>query len=58
MPDRVHVLVEFPPPISLSRFMRLRQLVCVWSPSWFVSAFGGAPLRVARRCVESQKRAA
>lgn len=29
-----------------------------WSPSWFVSTVGGAPLEVVRRYVENQKRAA
>lgn len=28
---------------------------CLWSPSWFVSTVGGAPLEVVRRYVENQK---
>jgi putative transposase len=31
---------------------------CLWSPSWFVSTVGGAPLEVVRRYVENQKVAA
>jgi putative transposase len=27
----------------------------MWSPSWFVSTVGGAPLEVVRRFVENQK---
>jgi len=74
MPDRVHLLVEVPPVVSLSRlvqalkgrssrrlrreFPRLRRLPALWSPSWFVSTVGGAPLDVVKRYVENQKRAA
>ena len=71
MPDHVHLLVEIPPPVAFSRFVqlakgrssrllrqefpRLRRLPCLWSPSWFVSTVGGAPLEVVRRYVGSQK---
>jgi putative transposase len=74
MPDHVHLLVEIPPPVALSRFVqlakgrssrllrqefpRLRRLPCLWSPSWFCSTVGGAPLEVVRRYVENQKQAA
>ena len=74
MPDHVHVLVEIPPAVALSRFVQLakwrssrrlraefpalRCLPWVWSPSWFVSTVGGAPLEVVRCSVENQKRAA
>ena len=73
MPDH-HLLVEIPPPVALSRFVQLakgrssrllrqefphlRRLPCLWSPSWFVSTVGGAPLEVVRRDVENQKWAA
>jgi len=74
MPDHVHLLVEVPPVVALpklvqklkgrsSRVLRaefapLRRLPSLWSPSWFVSTVGGAPLEVVRRYVENQKRAA
>jgi putative transposase len=74
MPDHVHLLVEVPPAIALSglvqrlkghswrllrqEFPHLRRLGALWSPSWFVSTVGGAPLEVVRRYVENQKRAA
>ena len=74
MPDHVHLLVEIPPPVAFSRFVQLAKgrssrllrrefphllrLPCLWSPSWFVSTVGGAPLEVVRRYVENQKRAA
>ena len=74
MPDHVHLLVEIPPTVALSRFIgllkgrssrllrdefaHLRRLPALWSPSWFVSTVGGAPLEVVRRYVENQKTAA
>jgi putative transposase len=74
MPDQVHLLVGLPPRVAVSNLVqilkgrcsrRLRQefphlgrMTCLWSPSWFVSAVGGAPLEVVRRDVENQKLAA
>ena len=74
MPDHVHLLVEVPPQVAVSKLVqilkgrssrRLRQefphlapMKCLWSPSWFVSTVGGAPLEVVRRYVENQKLAA
>ncbi|MGH7748237.1 MAG: IS200/IS605 family transposase [Candidatus Dormibacteria bacterium] len=74
MADHVHVLVEIPPTVALSRFVGLvkgrssrflraefaylRRMPVLWSPSWFVSTVGGAPLEVVRRYVENQKAAA
>jgi putative transposase len=74
MPDHVHLLVELPPQVAVSKLVqilkgrssrRLRQefphlarMKCLWPPSWFVSTVGGAPLEVVRRYVENQKLAA
>jgi len=74
MPDHVHLLVELPPQVAVSKFVqilkgrssrRLRQefahlarMKCLWAPSYFVSTVGGAPLEVVRRYVENQKLAA
>ncbi|MGH9070647.1 MAG: IS200/IS605 family transposase [Acidimicrobiales bacterium] len=74
MPDHVHLLVEVPPTVALSRFVgflkgrssralraefvHLRRMPALWSPSWFVSTVGGAPLEVVRRYVENQETAA
>jgi putative transposase len=71
VPDHVHLLAELPPTVPLSEFVRLlkgrssrllrmefprlRHLPVLWSPSWFVSTVGGAPLEVVRRYVENQK---
>jgi len=71
MPDHVHLLAEVPPTVPLSRFVglakgrssrllrmecpRLRRLPVLWSPSWFVSTVGGAPLEVVCRYVENQR---
>ena len=38
-----------------AEFPQLRQLPALWSPSWFVSTVGGAPLAVVRRYVENQQ---
>jgi putative transposase len=70
MADHVHLLVEVPPAIALSRFVRalkgrssrqlrqefpnLRRSRPLWSRSWFVSTVGGAPLEVVKRYVENQ----
>ena len=74
MPDHVHLLVELPPQVAVSdlvkilkgrssrrlrqEFAHLARMKCLWSPSWFVSTVGGAPLEVVRRYVENQKLAA
>jgi len=72
MPDHVHLLVEVPPAVAQlvqklkgcssrmvrAEFAHLRRLPALWSPSWFVSTVGGAPLEVVRRYVENQKQAA
>jgi putative transposase len=67
MPEHVHLLAEVPRSrfVGLAKgrssrllrmeFPRLRRLPVLWSPSWFVSTVGGAPLEVVRRHVESQK---
>lgn len=74
MPDHVHLLVEVPPQVAVSKLVqilkgrssrRLRQgfphlagMGCLWSPPLIVSIVGGAPLEVVRRCVENQGLAA
>jgi putative transposase len=74
MPDDVHLVVEVPPQVAPSRlvqilkgrsscllrreFPHLARMRCLWSPSWFISTVGGAPLDVVRRYVENQKVAA
>jgi putative transposase len=71
MPEHVHLLCENPPVVALSTFVgrvkgrssrplrqefpRLQRLAALWSPSWFVSTVGGAPLDVIKRYVENQK---
>ncbi len=71
MPDHVHLLMEVPPTVAMSKliqklkgrssrqlrleFPHLRRMPAFWSPSWFVSTVGGAPLEVVRRYVENQE---
>lgn len=70
--DHVHLLVEYPPTVQLSRLVgslkgvssrRLRQRFrmpthCdhLWSPSYFAASCGGAPLAIIRQYVEQQRR--
>ena len=73
MADHVLLLVEIPPAVGLSRFVglakgrtsrvlrqefgALRRWPILWTPSWFVSTVGGAPLEIVRRYVENQETA-
>lgn len=70
--DHVHLLIEYPPQIAVSKLVnsrngvssrRLRQCYRVrthrdhlWSPSYFAASCGGAPLSIIRQCVENQRR--
>lgn len=70
--DHVHLLVEYPPTVTLSRLVnslkgvssrRLRQQFTLrthrehlWSPSYFAASCGGAPLEIIRQYVEQQRR--
>jgi putative transposase len=74
VPDHVHLLVEVPPTVALSKLVQrlkgrwsrvlraefppLRRSPALWSRSWLVSTVGGATPEVVRRYVENQKRAA
>ncbi len=71
MLDDVHLLIEIPPTVALSRlvgavkgrsarvlgeeFPRLGRLPLLWTRSWFVSTVGGAALEVVRQYVENQQ---
>ncbi len=70
--DHVHLLVEYPPTVQLSKLVnslkgvssrRLRQQYSLrthrehlWSPSYFAASCGGAPLSIIRQYVEQQRR--
>ena len=70
--DRVHVLLEFPPKLSVSTLVKHLKGVssraynnaghqkpsakALWSPSYFASTVGGAPLEVVKRYIEQQAR--
>ena len=72
--DHVHLLVEYPPQVAVSRLVntlkgvssrRLRQHYRVrthrdhlWSPSYFAASCGGAPLSIIKHYVENQRRPA
>ena len=69
--DHVHLLIEYPPTVQLSKLVnslkgvssrRLRQQYNVrthrdhlWSPSYFAASCGGAPLSIIRAYVEQQR---
>jgi putative transposase len=70
--DHVHLLIEYPPTVQLSKLVnslkgvssrRLRQRFRIrthrdhlWSPSYFAASCGGAPLSIIRQYVEQQRR--
>jgi putative transposase len=58
MPDHVQLLKGRSSRRLELEFLHLRRLPALWSPSWFVSTVGGAPLHVVGGYVENQKRAA
>jgi putative transposase len=70
--DHVHLLIEYPPTVQLSKLVgslkgvssrRLRQQFRLrthrdhlWSPPYFAASCGGAPLSIIRQYVEQQRR--
>ena len=73
--DHVHLLVNYPPKIALSKLVNSLKGVssrklklhhpevanmyfksALWSPSYFVSSCGGAPLDVIQEYVRQQRR--
>ena len=74
--DHVHLLINYPPKLSLSRLVNslkgvssrllranFKQHVsqyywkgAFWSPSYFVSSCGGAPLDIIKKYIENQQR--
>ena len=71
-PDHVHVLIEYPPKLSISQMVNALKGVssrrygqaghpkpygrdALWSPSYFASSVGGAPLEVLKRYIQHQE---
>jgi putative transposase len=70
--DHVHAVIEYPPKLSVSQIVNHLKGVSsrmykkegyksphqthLWSPSYFVSSVGGAPLDVLKQYVEAQKK--
>lgn len=70
--DHVHILIEYPPKLSVSKIVnslkgassrryRSAGYPCpseksLWSPSYFATSVGGAPLEVIKRYIEQQNR--
>jgi putative transposase len=73
--DHVHLLVHYPPKLSLSKLVNSLKGVSsrllrkkfptqiqnfywkgvLWSPSYFVSSCGGAPLKIIQQYIQSQQ---
>lgn len=72
--DHVHLLVNYPPKVSVSKLVnslkgvssrRMRQFFpeleanyykgVLWSPSYFASSCGGAPISIIRQYIETQR---
>lgn len=70
--DHIHVLLEFPPKLSVSILTKHLKGVSsrayskaghpkpspktLWSPSYFATSVGGAPLEVVKQYIEQQAR--
>jgi len=69
--DHLHVVVRYPPTLSIAKMVNSLKGVSsrryneakhpmpskssLWSPSYFASSVGGAPISVLRRYVQNQK---
>lgn len=70
--DHIHILIEYPPKLSVSKIVnhlkgassrryRSAGFECpsdksLWSPSYFATSVGGAPLEVIKQYIEKQER--
>jgi putative transposase len=70
-PDHVHVVVRYPPKLSVSKIVNALKGVSsrryrqgghlmpspksLWTPSYFAASVGGAPIAVLRQYVQDQK---
>ena len=67
--EHVHLLIEYPPKLSISTLVNHLKGVSsriyrkkfpsnsnhLWSPSYFASSCGGAPIEVLKRYIQNQK---
>lgn len=67
--DHVHLLIEYPPKLSISTLVNHLKGVSsrmfrkkfpsttkhLWSPSYFASSSGGAPIEVLKQYIQQQK---
>ncbi|AFY61948.1 IS200/IS605 family transposase [Synechococcus sp. PCC 6312] len=71
--DHIHVLIEFPPKLSISQIVNALKGVssrrygqagfskpfgkaALWSPSYYASTVGGAPLEILKKYIQSQEK--
>ena len=52
--DHVHLLVQYPPKVAVSKLVNSLKGV-LWSPSYFASSCGGAPICIVRQSIEQQQ---
>jgi putative transposase len=55
--DHVHLLVSYPPKVSVSALVNSLKDASsrvLWSPSYFASSCGGAPVSIIRQYIEQQ----
>lgn len=52
--DHVHLLVEYPPKVAVSNLVNSLKGV-LWSPPYFASSCGGAPISIVRQYIEQQQ---
>ena len=58
--DHVHLLVEYPPKVAVSSkerpdIQKHYWKGVLWSPSYFASSCGGAPISIVRQYIEQQQ---
>lgn len=59
--DHVHLLVNYPPKLAVSsrvnnlKGVSSRLLRVLWTPSYFASSCGGAPISIIRQYIEQQQ---
>lgn len=62
--DHVHLLVEYPPKVAVSSLLLRKDRPdiqsrywkgALWSPSYFASSCGGAPIAIVRQYIEQQQ---
>ena len=70
--DHVHILIEYPPKLSISQitnslkgvssrylrkeFVELNKYKALWSPSYFAVSSGGCPIETLKKYIKNQQK--